>query len=203
MRKHTELRLEPWTVIVAVVLVALIGFMLSRMGGMKPTEMNAQAMMVQSMNSVDKALEQVDAALEHTNEALQTPDLATLQMHIQLAQGALEGQGSAMMNMQMMQEMMQGPMMTMAQQGMMGMSMEHHANMMAALQAAQSNMEGALEHFGEAVKADKLETAQEHVRLSMDQLQAARGIARSTDPKAGGLTYLKEQMTQMMGQMKQ
>lgn len=192
MRKHAELRLEAWTVIVAVLLVGLIGFMLSRMGSMSSMGMETQAMMMQSMKDIDNALAQVDTALDHTDEALKSSDLATLQMHLQLAQGVLEGQGGAMMQMKMMQEMMRGPM----------MSMEHHANMMTALQAAQSSLESALEHFGEAMKTDKLEAAQEHVRLAIEELQAVRGTAGSKDPKAGGLTYLKEQMTLMMGQMK-
>lgn len=202
MKRHTELRLEPWTLIVAVLVVVLIGSMISRMGGMNSMAMNPQVMMMQSMNNIDKTLKQVDTALDHTNEALQSSDLATLQLHLQLAQGVLEGQESAMVYLQKLQEMMKGPMMTMAQQSMMGMSMSHHANMMMSLQVAQSSLESALEHFGEALKAAALETAQEHVRIALEQLQSAQGTAGSKDPKVGGLTYLKEQMAQMMGQMK-
>lgn len=37
MRKHTELRAEPWTVILAVAVAALFAFMFMRMGG-RPTD---------------------------------------------------------------------------------------------------------------------------------------------------------------------
>lgn len=202
MRKYTELRVEPWTLILAVAIVALLGFMLLRMGGMMRMGANPQAMMMQMMAGLDKTLGQVNTALTHSDEALKTTDLAALKKHVRLAQGALTGRGGAMMQMQMMGQMMKGPMMTMSGQGMMGMSMEHHTNMMAAREAAQSSLQRAREHFEEALKAYKLETAQEHVRLAAEQLQAAKGTAGSSDPKAGALTYLKEQMTQMMGKMK-
>lgn len=197
MRKYTELRAEPWTVILAVAVAALFAFMFMRMGG-RPTD--PQAMMAQMMGGIDKALERVNAALTNTSEALQATDLSALRRHVGLAQSALASRGGAMMSMQMMGQMMQGPMMTMAKQGMMGMSMEHHANMMAAREAAQSSITIALEHLREAMRASTLETAREHVRLAAEQLQAARGTAGSSDPKTGALTYMKEQMAQMMGQ---
>lgn len=171
--------------------------MFVRMGS-RPTD--HQAMMAQMMTSIDKTLERVNTALAHTDEAAKATDLGALRKHVSLAQGALSGRGGAMMQMQTMSQMMRGPMMAMAGQGMMGMSMEHHANMMAAREAAQASIKGALEHLQEAIKADQLEAAQEHVRLATDQLQAAKGTAGSSDPKAGALTYLKEQMAQMMGQ---
>lgn len=46
MRKYTELRAEPWTVILAVAVAALFAFMFMRMGG-RPTD--PQAMMAQMM----------------------------------------------------------------------------------------------------------------------------------------------------------
>ncbi len=196
---YIELRTQAWTVMLAVAVAALFAFMFLRMGGMM-RPMNQQATMTQMMASIDKALGQVNAALTHSDEALKTTDLAALKKHVRLAQGALTGRGGAMMQMQMMGQMMKGPMMTMSGQGMMGMSMEHHTNMMAAREAAQSSLQRAREHFEEALKAYKLETAQEHVRLAAEQLQAAQGTAGSNDPKAGALTYLKEQMAQMMGQ---
>lgn len=195
--EYIELRTQPWTVILAVAVAALFAVMLLRMGS-RP--MNPQAMMTQMMASIDKTLEHVNTALAHTDEALKATDLAALRKHITLAQGALAGRGGAMMQMDMMGQMMQGPMMSMAGQGMMGMSIEHHTNMMAAREAAQSSIKSALEHLREAAKADKLETAQEHVRLAAEQLQAAKGMSNSSDPKAGALTYLKEQMARMMGQ---
>ncbi|GBC75969.1 hypothetical protein HRbin07_00161 [bacterium HR07] len=198
-RGYIELRTEPWTVILAVAVAALIGLMLLRMGDMmRPT--NPQAMMTQMMAGIDKTLEHLNTAMAHTTEALQATDLAALRKHVGLAQGALAGRGGAITQMQMMGQMMQGPMMTMAGQGMMGMSMEHHADMMAALEAARSSIKSALEHLREAAKADKLETAHEHVRLAAERLQAAKGMSSSSDPKAGALMYLKEQMAQMMGQ---
>ncbi len=202
MRKHTELRLEAWTVIVAVLLVGLIGFMLSRMGGMSPMATNQQQMMRQFMDGIDKARGQVDTALTHADEALKAADVSTVQKHVGFAMDALAGQGGAKRQMQMMQDMMAGPMMSMAMQGMAGMSMEHHSDMMAAMQAVQSNMTNALEHFKESLMAETREMAQEHVRLAKEQLQAAKGSSSSNDPKSGGLTYMKELIAQMMGQMK-
>lgn len=202
MQKQTELRLEPWTVIVAIALVALVAFLFLRLGGMGSMGMNPQAMMTQAMNGIDRTLEQSDMALTHANEALKAADLAGVQKHVQLAQDALVAQGGALAQLKMMQAMMQGPMMALAQQGMMSMSLGQHDKMMTALQAAQSSLEGALEHFGEALTADKLETAQEHARLASEQLQAAQGSAGSTDPKAGALTYAKALMAQMMGSIR-
>lgn len=201
MRKHTELRVEPWTVVVAVVIVALFGLLLFR-GGMGSTGMNPQAMMMQSMKGIDKALNQVNTAISHMDEASKAPDSPSLQKHAQLAKDVLAGKGGMSTQMKMMEEMMKGPMMNMAQKGMSGMSMEHHTNMMTAMQTIQANIQGALEHVEEVLEADKSETAQEHIRLGTEQLKAALGSSGSTDPKTGGLTYLKEQMTQMMGRMK-
>lgn len=198
MRKKTELYLPVWVVIIAVVLVGVIGLMLTRMGGTGPTGMNSQTM-TEFTQGVDKALEQINGALTHADEAGKAADLATLQKHVGLAQSVLKGQDGSTSPIQMMTMMMQGPMMTEAKQGMMGMSMEHHTNMMVALDTAQKSIQSALEHFGEALKADKLQTAQEHVRLAVEQLQAAKGTAGSADPKTGGLTYLSESMAQMKG----
>lgn len=99
MRKYTELRVEPWTLILAVAIVALLGFMLLRMGGMMRMGANPQAMMMQMMAGLDKTLGQVNTALTHSDEALKTTDLAALKKHVRLAQGALTGRGGAMMQM--------------------------------------------------------------------------------------------------------
>jgi hypothetical protein len=199
MSRYIELRTQPWTVILAVAVAALLVVMVMRRDDMmRPT--NPQAMMVQMMSSIDKTLEQINTALAHTDEAVKAPGLAALRKHVRLAQGALSGQGGAMMQMNTVGRMMQGPMRSMASQGMMGMSMEHHATMMAALEAARSSMKVALEHLQEALEADTLERAQEHVRFAAEQLQAAKGTS-SSDPKAGALTYVKEQMAQGQGMM--
>ena len=210
MTRPVTLKVEPWVVVVAVALTAIVGWMLlgspmtgseSGMNMGQPMQVDSKMMpMMQEMSTmIDKAVEEVDNAIEQAALATDAPDLETAQAYLEEILNALKpkegiglhnilrGLSSKMEGSQMKEMMSSMPMM----QGNMSMQ---HSDMMQTLSSITSDLLAATDHFSLAMQQTELDTMKLHLEEGIDLLHSIKGGVDT-----GGLLMMQDSMMMNMG----